>query len=378
MNIGFFVSFPDPNDPGTPTAGYRHAAVLIKLLSENNSVTLFTISKHQWQVDMPLCHDIVYLRSQRILVRFIKTAWAIIKHRRMIDTFIVFNPSLGMLPIVPLTRLLNIPAVIEFMDRQTAPTYNKKRALRFLGFFTEKLFLLTMRNWLTDSNYFASIIRRFSKNSNIMLYRTMVQLTTPEGKTKSLPLEIATDKVNIAYCGLLPYDYGLDILMDAFAELPPDNVHLYITGFGPMKPVLEGMKEKQNLTNVTITFLDNEVIDDFQASMDILVVPYRNTRAANMAGFPSKVLSYTWAGKAIIATRTDQLLDFFEDGKTAVMIEPGSRQALKESLEELINNQAKIRELGINAKKYFDENFSEHIVKSRLNDYLTSIVNRGK
>jgi glycosyltransferase involved in cell wall biosynthesis len=294
----------------------------------------------------------------------------------------VHNPSIFATAIIFLKILTHLSVVVDYTDRQATPLYSPNKLVRLLSFFSENLFLRTMENWLTDSKDLEDNVRRVRKKKevNIMLYRSMIpQSASLNSKTKTLPLEIAPNKVNIAYSGALLYDHGVDILIDAFSELPLDKVHLYITGHGPARPTLEDKIKREKLAeNVTITFLDNEVFDDFLLRMDILVIPYRDTKKIRLIGFPSKILSYTWAGKAIIATNTTELPDLLKHGETANLVSPDSKEALKDALVELVTNKERRKELGLNARKYFDDNLSPEVVGPSINDYLLTVVNSHK
>jgi len=145
-----------------------------------------------------------------------------------------------------------------------------------------------------------------------------------------------------------------------------------------MKPILEDRIKKENMSNVTILFLDNGVMEDFLSQMDILVIPYRDTKETRRPGFPSKIFGYMSAGKAIIATNVGEVSQVLENGKSGILIEPGSKEALREALMELITSTGKREELKFNAMKYFDDNFSEEVVKPKVTEYLTNIVNPNK
>jgi len=246
-----------------------------------------------------------------------------------------------------------------------------------LGFFSEKLFLLTMNNWITDTGYLKKVIISFKKNARVMLYRGTVSEEAPSAKAEPFPLPLKASEVKIAYSGGLWYDHGADILLNAFSKLPHQNIHLYITGLGPMKPMLEGTVKKQNLSNVSIIHLDNDVFREFLTKMDILVVPHRDTPKYSRE-FPSKILEYMWAGKAIISTALGETRKVLEHGKTAILIEPDNEPALRQALTELITDKEKRERLGLNARKYFDDNFSEEVVKPKLIEYLSNTVNLGK
>jgi glycosyltransferase involved in cell wall biosynthesis len=377
VKIGILGQGGDPDDPNVSKAGYRQITGLARLLSEGNDVTFYPLHRRKLNIKLPGC-QVMPIHSTNLLIRWLKLAWRIMAQRRKLDLLIVHNPTLAAFPVVPLGKLLSLPVVVVYMDRQTGPIYIPHKILRFLSFFSERLFLLTMRNWLSISTDLADRIRKFRKRANIMLYQVMVSLPPfPGEEAKPLSVKVDPDKINIAYSGALHYGHGVDILLDAFSQLKTSNRHLYITGFGPMKSALEDRVKGKNLANVTITFLDDKVIDDFLTKMDILVIPYRNTEVMRMVGFPSKILSYLWAGKAIIATSVFELPKLIQHEKTGILIPSDSEEALREALTDLITNERKRRELGLNARKYFEENFSPEAVKPRINDFLLNIANPG-
>ena len=111
--------------------------------------------------------------------------------------------------------------------------------------------------------------------------------------------------------------------------------------------------------------------------MDILVIPYRQTKK-NEANFPSKIVEYMWAGKAIISTNVGNAAHIFANGKTAILIEPDNEQALIEALMDLIADSEKRARLGTNARSYFDENFSKNVTRDRLTKFLSEVITTSK
>jgi len=93
-----------------------------------------------------------------------------------------------------------------------------------------------------------------------------------------------------------------------------------------------------------------------------------------MVGFPSKALSYMWAGKAIIAASVFELPELIEHEKTGILVETENEEALKGAIMDLISNKRKRRKLGLNARKYFEDNFSPEAVKPKINSFLQDIA----
>ncbi len=375
MNITFLATFPNPNKPGVSKAGYRRVTELMKLLSEDNAVTLYTISKDEWTIDLPFCSNIFHLCSKNPLALWVKTLRAIINHRKETDLFIVYNTTLFVLPVILLKVLYSTPVVVDYVDKQGVyfGYTGENRIIRLKNLIIEKLFLLVMDNWITSSSSLQAKIKESKKESSVMLYRGVFSRSTLPDKAKLLPLKIDDDSINIAYSGGLYNHNGVEVLVNAFSNIKAKNVHLYITGFGTMKPVLEHIVESKKLSNVSILHLAEDIIHEFMSKMDIFVIPHKDVEV-NKFNFPSKIIEYMWAGKAIISTNVGQAPYVFEQGKTAILIQSDNEAALSKAITDLLLDGEKIRELGANARKYYEENFTEEANKSKIAQFLQGVA----
>ena len=107
--------------------------------------------------------------------------------------------------------------------------------------------------------------------------------------------------------------------------------------------------------------------------MDILVIPHRVSEMYSQ-GFPSKIIGYMWAGNAIIATRVGELSNLLEDGKTAMLIEPDNEAVLARAIMELVVDDKKRKQLGANARKYYEKNLAEEAIKPKVTQFLQGVV----
>ncbi|CAD6491103.1 MAG: Glycosyl transferases group 1 [Candidatus Argoarchaeum ethanivorans] len=358
---------------------------MMKLLSDDNRITFYIPIKDKWSVELPFC-DVVFIRSANAITLWVKTLKTLLKDRKRLDVLIAYNPSVKTSPIIFLKILRSVPVVVDYVDKRGVSIGRTRNNLRSLvgsiyvrvnlDVIVERLFLLTINNWITSTKYLQNEIRRFKKDANILFYRgTFSEQLCLDEKTELFSVIVNENVINIAYMGALYPTIGVDILLNAFSKLAFENIHLYITGHGPMKPVLKNTVEEKKISNVSIIHLDYGVVHKFMSEMNILVLPLKNAKR-NITNFPSKIIEYLWAGKAIIATTVgEDVLDIFENGKTAILIEPENEEALRIALADLITDEKKRKELGVNARRHFDDNFSEKIVKSKITEYLNDIVN---
>ena len=376
MNIGFLVPLGNPKVPNTSPAGYRRVTEMIKLLSADNKITLYIPTTRKWRASLPFCNT-VYIYATHPIMVYVKILRKLFEDRKKLDVLIAYNPLVYTSPIVFLKILCSVSIVVDYVDKKGMDIGGAFRGpLNLVNLIIERLFLLTINNWIISPKYLENEVRRFKKDANILFYRgTFSEQHCLNKKTESFPVIVNKDTINIAYMGALYPIHGVDVLLNAFSKLSFENVHLYITGYGPMKPILRNTIEKKKISNISITYLDYEMVHRFMSKMDILVLPNKNAKR-NITNFSSKIIEYICAGKAIISTTVgEDVLDIFENGKTAILIEPENEAALRSALVNLITDEKKRKELGINARRYFEDNFSEKVVKPKINGYLNDIVN---
>ena len=386
MNVGFLIPLGNLKDPNVAfTAGYRRVTEMIKLLSGDNKIALYIPTKGKWSINLPFC-DVVFIRSAHAITLWIKVLKTLFKDRKRLDVLIAYNPLIYTSPIIFLKILRSVPIVVDYVDKGgTGGIYRinigraRNKLLDLIVLIIERFFLLTMKNWITSPKYLENEIRRFKKDANIFFYRgTLSEQPCLDEKAQSFPVIINENNINIAYMGSLFPIHGVDVLVKAFGKLAFENIHLYITGYGPMKQILKNTIEKQKISNASLIYLDENMVHKFMSEMDILVLPNKNVKR-NITNFSSKIIEYMWAGKAIIATTVgEDVLDIFENGKTAILIEPENEEALRRALADLITDEKNRKELGINARRYFEDNFSERVVKSKISEYINNIVKNAK
>ena len=233
MNIGFLVPLGNPKIPNTLPAAYRQVTGMIKLLSADNKITLYnptTTGKQSVKISLPFCNT-VFIRATHPIMVYVKILRKLFEDRKKLDVLIAYDPLVYTSPIVFLKIFCSVPIVVDYVDKAGMDTGGNRGLLDLVNSIIEKLFLLTINNWFTDSKYLEKEIKRFKKDANISLYRgTVSEQSCLNEKTESFPVIVNKDTINIAYMGALYPIHGVDVLLNAFSKLRFENVHLYITG----------------------------------------------------------------------------------------------------------------------------------------------------
>lgn len=146
------------------------------------------------------------------------------------------------------------------------------------------------------------------------------------------------DKLNVLYVGRLNKIKNLHILIESIKKL--DNVQLNIVGDGPEMNNLKKLVEKFKI-NKKVKFYGkkphDELIKIFQEN-SVYVQPSLNE------GMSNTVLEAMACGLPIISTNTGGVSKLIKDN--GFIVETSNVQAIKDKLQELINNRILIENMG--------------------------------
>ena len=167
-------------------------------------------------------------------------------------------------------------------------------------------------------------------------------------------LGFSADDIVFGFAGSFMAFHGSAVLAEAFvrlAEVTP-NVRLILVGDGDEMPrvtnILRDLTHKHQVV-MTGRVAPSE-IPDYLACCDVLVSPHvplpNNTP---FFGSPTKLFEYMAAGRPIVASRLGQIAEVLEHEQSALLVEPGSSEALVAALERLAHDRDLRERLGRNA-----------------------------
>ena len=157
---------------------------------------------------------------------------------------------------------------------------------------------------------------------------------------------------NVGFVGTLKPWHGVDVLIDAFAELHArvGTARLIIVGDGPVRGALMKSIAARGLTgSVHWTGAVEPVhVPGLLRSMDVAVAPYPAIPQFYFS--PLKLYEYMAAGLAIVASQVGQVGKVLRDGETGLLVPPGDAGALAGALRRLWRDPNLRRELGAAAR----------------------------
>jgi glycosyltransferase involved in cell wall biosynthesis len=171
-------------------------------------------------------------------------------------------------------------------------------------------------------------------------------------------LGVKSDEIVVGFVGTFSLWHGIEVLQQAIARLLSEhrNLHLrfILIGDGLLKePMRAFLKEYEATKQVIFTGLQpHDKVVNYLDAADILVSPHiPMPDGSSFFGSPTKLFEYMSMGKAIIASRLDQLAQILEHNRTAWLVTSGSVEELIEGIIYLAANPQKSEELGRAARR---------------------------
>lgn len=114
---------------------------------------------------------------------------------------------------------------------------------------------------------------------------------------------------------------------------------------------------------------------DHLAAMDVLVAPHvPNADGSRFFGSPTKLFEYMAMGRAIVASRLEQIGEVLEDGRTALLVPPGNEDALAAAMLRLVDRPDERDRLGRAARAAA---VAGHTWESRARTLLSRLRDMG-
>lgn len=164
-------------------------------------------------------------------------------------------------------------------------------------------------------NYFDGIIalneniRKFF-NNEVNFYKTMIGIS--ENQFFGEPRELQ-QPIKLAFAGTLVSSNGIDVIMDAFTDLPQDKFELHIFGFGPLEKKVKLFCDKQKNAFFYGQISSDSVIRKL-SEMDILLnVLFSSNNCLMDFNFPSKIVDYICSGRVVISTEFSGFPNEYKD-----------------------------------------------------------------
>ena len=158
------------------------------------------------------------------------------------------------------------------------------------------------------------------------------------------------------------------ILENVLEKLP--NVKFYWVGDGPFrKEIMTKLEKYKNFEWLGALEYPNKV-REYLSEIDM----YALISGLDMS--PLTLLEAQLMKKPVIATNVGGIPELMIDKKTGFLIENGNSEELIKKIEELLDDPKKIEEMGIQGRKFVEENFSWKIITEKFVKDLKKISDK--
>lgn len=164
---------------------------------------------------------------------------------------------------------------------------------------------------------------------------------TNEKRSRSDPIP------TLLFFGRITSYKGLDILLEAYQQIYQQHrTRLLIVGEGDLRPYRSLLSNKQDIEIINRWVAEDEIPSIFEQA-DMLILPYTSASQSGVvpiaAGFSLPV----------IATRTGGIPEQIEDGKSGLLVAPGSVEQLVMAIKRLLDKPALRESLGARLRSVF-------------------------
>lgn len=167
---------------------------------------------------------------------------------------------------------------------------------------------------------------------------TIHNLTDVEGirakGEEPVPEEFPADKFNIVSCGRVSHEKGMDLAVEACAELVETghkNIHWWIVGGGPAEDEVRAKIAELHMEDcVTMLGMKGNPYPYIKQA-DLYVQPSR------FEGYPMTILEALILGQPVVSTNNTGAQEILQNGVTGVLCEI-SAQSIAEQVHELLGN----------------------------------------
>lgn len=146
---------------------------------------------------------------------------------------------------------------------------------------------------------------------------------------------------------------GVDLLIDAVSMLMGErrDLKLLLVGEGESETGLRAAVPSELASEMVFAGrVDHDRIAKWYSVMDLLVYPRIRSRLTELTT-PLKPLEAMAMGKAVVASDVGGLRELVRHGETGLLVEPGSRRLLADSIRRLLDDRALRERLGRNARE---------------------------
>lgn len=291
------------------------------------------------------------------------------------------SPMTQALPGVWYAKKRNIPCYLYVQDLwpenvEIITGVKNKYILGVIGKMVDYIYARCTKIFTTSNSFVKSINNRGVPIEKIEYWPQYAEdFYTPLEKKGDM--EKAEDKLfNIIFAGNIGNAQGLDILPKAATIIndigPNIKIRFNIVGDGRFKNELIELVKSSELESM-FNFIAKQPanrIPELIAANDAAFLSLSDSPLFAMT-IPAKLQTYMACGIPVIASATGETDEIIKISNGGVCSFPGDAKQLAEKIIILSSkSQSELKEIGLNAKKYYDQNFNKNKLLKRMDEFF--------
>jgi glycosyltransferase involved in cell wall biosynthesis len=179
------------------------------------------------------------------------------------------------------------------------------------------------------------------------------------------------DKFVALYAGAHGMSNDLNVVLDAAKLLMDEKkIQIVLLGDGKEKPMLQARAAQMGLSNVSfVASVPKSEMPNALAAADACIAILKPLEEYKTT-YPNKVFDYMAAGRPVALAIDGVIREVVEAAQCGYFAEPGNASALANVIRNLVSDKKKAREMGLNGRKYLEENFSREAIGEKLANLL--------
>ncbi|WP_439582742.1 glycosyltransferase family 4 protein [Dyadobacter bucti] len=212
-----------------------------------------------------------------------------------------------------------------------------------------------------------------SSNGMDVAYFSITQDLLAEGKAFRQEHGITKEHTILTFMGRLAFYKGINELVEAFQILQKkySNLKLLLIGAPEeLNPLKESTKNEVISNKDIISVGHQKDVRKFLAVSDIFVFPsYRE-------GFPQALMQASAMGLPSVATNINGCNEILENGKTGILIEPKSVEAIVDATSQLLDDEQGRIIMAKAAQNFITTNFEQKKLWQMIYDFYVDCVGK--
>jgi glycosyltransferase involved in cell wall biosynthesis len=359
-------------------AGKQAQRLAVRLLSRGVAVTALT-ARHDKNLAPREVIDGVSVRRlgvgpwrrHRAAFFFVAAALHLLRHAGRIDVVHVLGAYLRVVPVVAAARLAGKKTVIKMTSHGTDdPASSGQRALGAL-----------IRHAMRRADAVISLGGAMSESYRQSGLPDVKLVEIPNGveadRFRPLPADedrgtlkdrmgIPYDAEVVTFVGPVSRDKGVDTLLLAWPQILDFKPRAYLLLVGPLRAgSLAGFPTLDSLSSEAMRIRAAGELDGVHRHLrisDVFVLPTR------FEGLPNALLEAMATGLACVASRIPSTEEVTENGRSAVLVEPGDPLGLAEAVAGLLDDPEARRAFGNAARARIEEKYAMEMVADKHAD----------